>query len=192
MILRATSGETMTQNQFVVGMIFANILFSLLLFGCGGSETVPPVAVEAPSISTSATPAAPAPPPPPALDLSGAITASAPASVSNGETEPKEPMEREKAVVGAGKKGRNYGGGIISEPVRAYFRTGQRVVFEIQIPKALQLYEASNNGKGPESHEVFMKEIIEENLIELPELPDGETYFFDAEAQELMVQRSSD
>ena len=98
-------------------------------------------------------------------------------------------MEREKADVGVGKKGRNYGGGIISEPVRSYFRTGQRIVFQIQIPKAMQTYKAMNDGKAPPDHETFMKEIIEENGISLPELIEGESYFYDAEKEELMVQR---
>ena len=72
--------------------------------------------------------------PPPGPDLSGALVGGGPADQPDMEREPD--MESEVAAVGAGKKGRDYGGGMISEPVRAYFRTGQRIAFEIQIPKA--------------------------------------------------------
>jgi hypothetical protein len=105
--------------------------------------------------------------------------------------EAEEPeMESQVATVGVGRKGRGYGGGVISEPVRAYFRTGERTVFDIQIPQAMKMYKAMDpNGKGPASHEEFMEKVIKENSIVLPDLPPGERYYYDAETEELLVQR---
>lgn len=104
------------------------------------------------------------------------------------ETDNAAQSNRQVAEVGVGKKGRNYGGGIVSEPIRAMFRTEQRLQF-IQLQKAMQLYKASHNNQLPETHEAFMKEIVEFNQIQLPELPEGERYVFDPEAGELMVER---
>ena len=105
---------------------------------------------------------------------------------SPGDTS-EDNVERQVAEVGVGKKGRNYGGGVISEPVRAYFRTQQRLEF-IKVQQAMNLYKASHDGL-PESHEVFMKDIVEANGIQLPELPAGERYVYDPEQGELMVER---
>lgn len=97
--------------------------------------------------------------------------------------------ERVVADTGVGEKGRGYGGGIITEPVRQYFRAPQMVVFDIQIPQAMNLYKASNNNQGPASHEEFMTQIIQANQINLPKLPPGEKYIYDPEAEQLMVER---
>lgn len=166
-------------------LVVASCIAAMTL-GCGddGANLPPPSATDAAPVSS-----APVPPPPPAPNLSQAIAASGNQAAAELVREPEEEMEREKAEVGAGKQGRNYGGGIITEPVRAYFRTGQLVVFNIQIPNALKTYKALNDGQGPPDHETFMQDIIQENSIGLPELPDGQSYFYDAEREELMVQR---
>ena len=39
-------------------------------------------------------------------------------------------MISEVASVGSGKKGHGYGGGMITEPARAYFRTKERIAFQ--------------------------------------------------------------
>lgn len=44
-----------------------------------------------------------------------------------------------------GKKGRGYGGGIITEPVRQYFIGQDRITFEIQIPEGMKLFQAEHN-----------------------------------------------
>ena len=95
--------------------------------------------------------------------------------------------ERHVAEVGAGKKGRNYGGGIVSEPIRQMFRAEQRIIL-LNVESAMKLYKAEH-GKLPASHEDFMKKIIEANSIKLPELPDGERYVYDPKVGELMVER---
>ena len=113
--------------------------------------------------------------------------------------EPKAPVEPETVVVEAkagvtGKGQYGQGGGekamdIITVPVGEYWRTKERVVFDIQIPQAMNLYKAANDDKGPESNEAFMKDIIEANMIALPKLPEGHEYFYDPATQKLMVRK---
>ena len=99
---------------------------------------------------------------------------------------------RVKAEVGVGVKGQPLEDPrlvqTIVAPARALFRTEQRVVFEIQIPHAMQLYEATN-GKRPATHAEFMEQIIQANQIVLPELPAGQRYVYDPETGELMVEK---
>lgn len=99
-------------------------------------------------------------------------------------------MVEEVASVGSGTKSNIVqGGGIISEPVRAFFRTGERVVFEITIPNAMKTFKAMNNDKGPKDHEEFMAKIIQENNIELPSLPERHSYKYDPQTEGLNVLR---
>ncbi len=98
-----------------------------------------------------------------------------------------ENYEREVAEVGVGKKGRNYGGGIITEPIRQHFRIRQQIVF-LKITQDLRVFEAANE-RLPKSHEEFMEKIIKASNIPLPELPDGERLVWDPERGELMVER---
>lgn len=108
---------------------------------------------------------------------------------SDDVVEPEEELEyeREAAEVGVGKKGRNYGGGVVSEPIRQMFRVEQRMTL-LNVDHAMQLYKAEH-GKLPSTHEEFMQKIIDANAIELPELPDGERYVYDPVQQQLMVER---
>ncbi|MDR2438938.1 MAG: hypothetical protein LBE12_06175 [Planctomycetaceae bacterium] len=114
----------------------------------------------------------------------------------NGDNNPQEPAtELVKADVGAGRKG-HYGqtGGeqasdIITVPVATLFRAKEMTAFRIQVPQALQLYKAMNDNKGPETHEVFMKDIIQANNIPLPELPDGHEYIYDPATEQLMIKK---
>ena len=144
---------------------------ALLVVGCDESGTS----------TTTATPprpasAAPPPPPPP--------PGGAPEEL---DSEPEPKVDREVARTGVGKKGRNYGGGVISEPVRQYFRAQQQIQF-IKVTSAMNLYKGEH-GFLPKTHDVFMKEIIEANEIELPELPEGLRYVYDPERGELMVEK---
>jgi hypothetical protein len=91
------------------------------------------------------------------------------------------------AEVGVGKKGRGYGGGNVSEPIRQKFRIEQRIVF-LQVQKALNEFKAFND-RLPKSHEEFMTAIVAEYGLQLPELPQGERYVYDPQAGELMVER---
>ncbi len=103
-----------------------------------------------------------------------------------------ELTERVKAKVGVGAKGRRLEDErlvkLIVTPAVALFRTRERVVFEIQIPHAMQLYEALN-GKKPVSQNEFFEQIIKLNQIKLPTLPEGQRYVYDPKKHELMVER---
>ncbi|MGL4594151.1 MAG: hypothetical protein ACRCUY_05425 [Thermoguttaceae bacterium] len=104
-------------------------------------------------------------------------------------------VERVKADVGAGKKGHyNDGGGekamdILTVPISTLFRSKEMAAYRIQVPQAMQLYKAQNDGKGPATHELFMEEIIRAQNIKLPELPDGQKYVYDPELEELMIEK---
>ncbi|MBX3413702.1 MAG: hypothetical protein KF708_13510 [Pirellulales bacterium] len=102
---------------------------------------------------------------------------------------PAEPVEmvQEKAEVGVGAKGNELEEGLISTPVKAYFRAQEQVAFNIQIPSTMQLYKATN-GQAPQSHEEFMQKIIKEGMIKLPELPEGHQYIYDPRTEQLMVE----
>ncbi|MFM7515716.1 MAG: hypothetical protein ACKO3V_02140 [Pirellula sp.] len=99
----------------------------------------------------------------------------------------------QKAGVGVGAKGRSLEGGsennpatLISAPAAAYFRTKEKIAFEIQVPQALNLYMAEK-GRNPRNHDEFMREIIDANRIVLPKLPTGMVYRYDSEKGELWV-----
>lgn len=100
------------------------------------------------------------------------------------------PFVPTQAKVGVGKSSQrlDHDGiqGAVAGPAAAFFRTKEKIAFEIQIPHAMNLYKALN-GYGPKSHEQFMKDIIKTNQIELPQLPPGQRYQFDVEKQELWV-----
>lgn len=146
--------------------------------GTGSSPPPPGSAPPPPGAAPPAPGAAPTPgaPPPP-----GATT---PATAET----PQPETVRETAAVGATGKG-DYGGpGVVTTPVSVYFQARERIVFEIAIPQAISLYEATNGFK-PKTQESFMKDIIEFNRIQLPELPAGHKYIYDPKTGELMIER---
>jgi hypothetical protein len=103
--------------------------------------------------------------------------------------------ERVRAVAGVGKQGQSLNdergvGAMIVQPARTLFAVRQRLVFETLIPKFMDLYKATA-GHFPKSHEEFMTKIIKANYVKLPELPAGQTYVYDPELGELMVQKPS-
>jgi len=154
----------------LITALFISIAITLCL-GCDEPTASSSVTPSAPKASSA--PKAPSAPKPPGDE-------------PDEETEEDE-YDRQVAEVGVGKKGRGYGGGVVTEPIRAMFRTEQRIQL-MNMEGAMKMYKASN-GFLPKTHEVFMKEIIEVNSIELPELPDGERYIYDPEQGELMVER---
>lgn len=91
------------------------------------------------------------------------------------------------AGVGAGEKGRGYGDGLVTPPVAAYFSVQERLVFDVQIPHAMQLYKAIQ-GHSPKTHDEFIREIITANQIRLPTLPAGHRYVYDPKSECLMVE----
>ena len=107
--------------------------------------------------------------------------------------EEKPEIPDQKAGVGVGAQGRSLEGGseynpatFVSGPGAAYFRTKEKIVFEIQIPHTLNAFVALN-GRHPKSHEEYMREIIG-TQIKLPKLPEGKVYRYHPETQELWVE----
>jgi len=56
-----------------------------------------------------------------------------------------------------------------------------------QIKSAMDFYVNTHDGKYPKTTEEFMREIVEPNLIELPELEPNQEYFYDPEDHELKI-----
>jgi hypothetical protein len=136
--------------------------------------------------------------------------AAAPANTDEGNSQPSEPTSNEAPVedtganeqpsedssqddtvlktakVGVGKKGRYEGSGLVVTPLKAYFRSKERMAYDIQVPQALQLYQATN-GHYPKTQEEFDTHILEANNIKLPELPPGHRYIYDPQSHQLMV-----
>lgn len=107
--------------------------------------------------------------------------------------ESKPVMADQKAGVGVGVQGRSLEGGsqynpatFVSGPAAAYFRTKEKIVFEIQIPHTLNAFVALN-GRHPKSHDEYMREIIG-TQIKLPKLPEGMVYRYHPEEKELWVE----
>lgn len=107
-------------------------------------------------------------------------------------TESEEEYQLKKAGVGATGKGQ-YGVAteqpmsIITTPVSTYFYAQEKTVFDMQIPQALNLFQASE-GRYPDSEEEFMNKIVKANMIVLPKLPEGNSYVYDAPTHTLMVR----
>lgn len=103
-----------------------------------------------------------------------------------------EQFEMKVAGVGATGKG-EYGVtseqpmSIVTVPISTYFRAQEKSVFNIQIPQALSLFQASE-GRFPSSEDEFMRSIIQANQIVLPELPEGDSYVYDVESHTLMIK----
>jgi len=104
------------------------------------------------------------------------------------------PLPDQKAGVGVGAKGRSLEGGseynpatFVSGPAAAFFRTKEKIVFEIQLPQAQNLYQAEK-GRHPRSHDEFMRDIVEFNRIKLPQLPQGRVYRYRPDSNELWVE----
>lgn len=95
-------------------------------------------------------------------------------------------MVREQATSALTAKGK-YTVDIALTPVSAYFTVKDQVVFQFQIPKALEYYELAN-GRKPRTYEEFQREVIEKNRIQLPELPPTHRYFYDPDTAALMVE----
>ena len=76
---------------------------------------------------------------------------------------------------------------LIAGPAKAYFNVRERIVFDIQLPQAANLFNALQS-RNPKSHEEYMKEIVEANKIALPKLPQGMVYRYRPESNELWVE----
>jgi len=104
-----------------------------------------------------------------------------------GSAQPAASSVREEARGGVGEKGRGYGDGPVTTPVAAYFAVQERLVFDVQIPQAMNLYKAAE-GRAPKTHDEFMRNIVAANQIRLPALPAGHRYVYDPKSERLMVE----
>lgn len=104
----------------------------------------------------------------------------------------EDEYEVKVADVGATGKG-NYGvtseepTSIVTVPISTYFHAQEAAVFKIQIPSAMNLFQASE-GRFPNSEEEFMQQIVRANQIVLPKLPEGDSYFYDVQSHTLMIK----
>lgn len=80
-----------------------------------------------------------------------------------------------------------YDANIATSPLTAHFSIQQQLIFDGQIPKAMQIFEGVRNRK-PSSHQEFMTEIIGKNGIKLPPLPPQHRYIYDPARGELMIE----
>lgn len=178
--------------------------------GCGSSKPATPVAVAPtngpePTVQNIPGPPATIPGPPtvaPQTPTAEVQIPSSPApaqpiegvppvlpSTSSPPEPPATPTETVKADVGVGIKGRSLDPheGVLVTPAKAYFAVREKVVFQIQIPQAIQLYKAEN--PIPLTFDEFKQNILDPNKIKLPPLPPGHTYEWDPEQEQLMVKR---
>ncbi len=144
----------------------------------------------------------PEPPPPPPVEKPAPEPEYPPGGtmqLGDGKTPPggatNPDAARVKAEAGVGVRGQRLNDPrlvqMIVAPARGLFQTEQRMVFDAQIPKNMQIFEASN-GRKPKSHEEFMEQIIEAGMIKLPELPTGQRYVYDPQTGELMVEKPAE
>lgn len=89
----------------------------------------------------------------------------------------EEPADLVKAEVGLGEKGHYEAKNVLTVALSARFRTEERILLG-QIDQAIQMFRAVH-GRVPKDHEEFIKKVVAENGYRLPELPDGQTYFYD-------------
>jgi len=154
---------------------------TLGIVGCGGSSDSGNAANDPNGDSTGQDtsidepndPTPPPPPPPPA-------PAGTQTDNTSGEDEPPSPPPGAVvATPGVTGKGQDYGPGPVSTPVATYFNVRERIVFEVKVAPAMKMFQATN-GRFPKSQAEFDKQILGQNMITLPKLPPGKTYFYDA------------
>ncbi len=91
--------------------------------------------------------------------------------------EPKPDVVRRQAKPGVGVKGKGYGEGFVATPIKAYFSVRERMAFN-RIIHSMKLFQAQHD-RFPQTHEEFIKEIIEPSHIELPKLRRGQRFVYD-------------
>jgi len=149
-----------------------------LLAGCGLEGPIP----SGPKRDV-ATPA-----PAPAQQAASEKPAGSAPSPAKSTAETKPGRVREKAAVGAGERGRGYGGDPITAAIKARWSAEERIVFD-RIRHDLDLYKAGK-GQFPKDYQEFNKEILIPGNLKLPPLPEGDSYSYDPIGGELMVEHS--
>jgi hypothetical protein len=135
-------------------------------------------------------PSTPAPAPAATPNTGGQAVSSEPApqpaAMPPATTTPTTPT-LEKAAAGQGIQGQGYGGGIVTEPIHQYFMARDRIKIA-QLQHQLDIWKALHNNKPPKNKDEYIKEIVEPCGVELPDLPPGRRYVYDAKKGELLVE----
>jgi hypothetical protein len=159
---------------------FVACVLLIVVAGCGGEA--PPTAGQERAL--------PPPPPPVAAATDDAVDDTAVVTASDGDT--ANVGSRKKAEVGLGRKSQNIkGSGYLPTLARTPHRVKESLNLS-QATQALNFYKAMNEGRGPKTHEEYMKKVIKENDLKLPKLPEGQRYRYDPDTEELMVEELVD
>jgi len=88
----------------------------------------------------------------------------------------------------SGRRGQSFHGqgGYLNAVFSARF-TSENLITKAQLKKNLDLFEATNS-RYPNSQEEYFQAIIVDGGVSLPELNQGEEYWYDVETHELMVR----
>ena len=124
------------------------------------------------------------------LDELGAPANPAPAPAPVETPDPN--TEIVKAGKGVGAKGRSLDEheGLYVTPVKAYFAARERIFFEAEFPKNYQIYNAMTDDIPKDFEDLKAKVLDPYGLTKkLPLLPQGHTYVWNPETQELGVKR---
>lgn len=158
------------------------LLFALLPVCCGCGTSAPAAPGTVAIAKKAETAKAPEPQPP-----TFAPKADPNAKIPEVPVPPPVEMVRVPARAGASRKG-DYDQLIFTTPLTAYFSIKEQIIFDANIPKAMEIFEGLRNRK-PISHQEFMTEIIAKSNIRLPQLPPQHRYIYDPERGELMIER---
>lgn len=155
-------------NRRVAVLLLALPICLVLAVGC-----------EPPPKSVTTTAAPPGPPVPPQ-----------PAAAEPQLTAPE--TETVKAEAGVGIQGRSLDEheGVVVTPVKAYFSAKERVFFDIEFPANYDRWIVLED-QPPQDFEELKSRFLDPLGLtaHLPKLPAGHKYVWDAQAQQLMVER---
>ena len=131
---------------------------------------------------------------PPSSSSASATSANSPGQQSpddpNTSGAPSPRPEPREFTADSPEKGRRSkaAGGYLGAIGHARFWAEHEII-RLNIQKAVDLFNASE-GRYPQSHEEFMQKIIQQNNIQLPQLPAGEQYIYDPSDHLLKVELS--
>jgi len=200
-------------KRYVAHLLLA-LFFSTMFLGCeppaqtaGGPTTPPPPPGSAsppPPTETGAAPAqittsqAPLPPETKFGVFAGdvndlAARPAAPPAAPPAQSAQSDPnTERVKAQAGVGIKGRSLDQyeGVVVTPVKAYFAGKERAFFDIEFPGNYRLWRVDQPSAPKDFDDLKAKFLDPLGLTgHLPKLPQGHKYVWDAEKEELQVER---
>lgn len=188
--------------QHRVAMLSAALLLGITLLGCdpptpvaGGSPAAAPPAGSAPPPQQATPEPAPLPPEAKVGVFAGDANdlAARPAAPQPAIAPPNDPnVERVKAEAGVGAKGRSLDQyeGLVVTPVKAFFAGKERAFFDIEFPGNYRTWRVQEDRAPKDFEELKAKFLDPLGLTKhLPPLPPGHKYVWDANSEELQVER---